>query len=205
MNAMDPRIAGAVILASSTAFFIVKRWTTGSFVKGRPEGGLLLWVAHVFNLFVLAAVIPAAAILLAARRLESLDPTIVDPGPGPLHLGLELSGLLLGLAGASLMCWALATMRGHFRVMGASPRPTDRLLVSGPYVLVRHPMYASALCLSLGLAVLTQSLAALALFGAHAGLILSLITVEEEGLRRAFGQRFAAYQSRVKRLIPLFY
>jgi len=205
MNAMDPRIAGAVILASSTAFLVVKRWTTGSFLKGRPEGGFLLWFTHLLNLFLLVAVNPAVAILLAARRFERLDPTIMDPGETPLHLGLEMGGLLLYLAGTCLMGWALVTMRGRFRVMGTDPRPTDGLLVSGPYGLVRHPMYASVLALSLGLALLTQSLALFALFGVHAGAILGLIAIEEEGLRRAHGERFAAYRSRVKKLVPLFY
>ena len=129
----------------------------------------------------------------------------MDPGRTPLHLGLEIGGLLLCLAGNSLMCWALVTMRGHFQVLGRTPRPTDRLILSGPYRLVRHPMYTSVLGLSLGLAFLTQSLAIFALFWVYLGLILSLVAFEEEGLRRAYGEQFAAYQSRVRKLIPLFY
>jgi protein-S-isoprenylcysteine O-methyltransferase Ste14 len=205
MYALDPRIAGIVILASSVIFLVVKRWTTGSFLKGRPERGPFLWFTHVYNLFFLLAVSPAVAILLVARRWETLDPTIVDPGQGPWHLGFEIGGLLLCLAGNSLMCWALVTMQGHFQVLGKTPRSTDRLLLSGPYALVRHPMYTSVLCLSMGLAFLTQSLAIFALFCVYAGIIPSLVAFEEEGLRRAYGEQFAAYQSRVKKLIPLFY
>ncbi len=205
MHALDPRISGAMILASSAVFLFVKRWTTGSFLKGRPEGGFPIWFAHVFNLFSLVIVNPAVAILLVVRRLDALDRTIVDPGQTPLLPGLEMTGLLLYLAGNSLMCWALVTMRGHFQVMGKTPRPTDRLLLSGPYGLVRHPMYTSVLCLSLGLAFVTQSLAIFALFWVHVWLILHLVTFEEEGLRRVYGDLFVVYQSRVKRLIPLFY
>ena len=103
------------------------------------------------------------------------------------------------------MGWALVTMRGQFQVLGKPPRLADRLLLSGPYGLVRHPMYTSVLGLSLGLAFLTQSLAIFALFWVYVGLILSLVAFEEEGLRRAYGEQFAAYQSRVRKLIPLFY
>ena len=103
------------------------------------------------------------------------------------------------------MGWALVTMRGHFQVMGNLPRPTDRLILSGPYRLVRHPMYTSVLGLSLGLAFLTQSLAIFILFWVHLHMILSLVAFEEEGLRRAYGEKFAAYQSRVKKFVPLFY
>ncbi len=205
MSALDPRIYGVILLALSAVFLLVKRWATGSFLKGKPEGGLLLWAAHVFNLFFLLAVSPAVKILLVARKLETLDPTILDPGPNALHLGLEVSGLLIYLAGNLLMCWALVTMRRHFQVLGNTPRPTDRLLVSGPYALVRHPMYSSVLCLSLGLALLTQSLILFTIFWIYVGLILNLVSFEEDGLRRAYGEQFVAYQNRVKKLVPLFY
>ena len=205
MSALDPRIPGIVILASSASFVILKRWTTGSFLKGKPEGGFALWFMHVFNLIFLTAVTPAVAILMAARRWETLDPTIVPLGQMPLHPGFEAIGLLLGLAGNALMGWALVTMRGHFQVLGKRPRPADRLLLSGPYGLVRHPMYTSVLCQSLGLALLTQSLAIFTLFLVYMSLIPGLVAFEEEGLRRAYGREYAAYQSRVGKLIPLFY
>ncbi len=205
MYALDPRLSGLVILASSAAFVILKRWATGSFLKGKPEGGFALWFTHVFNLFYLTAVTPAVAILMAARKWEALDPTVVNPGPAPLRMGLEAIGLLLWLAGSALMGGALVTMRGRFQVLGNLPRPTDRLLHSGPYRLMRHPMYASILAQSLGLAVLTRSLLLSALFCVYLKLIPSLIASEEEGLRRAYGEEFEAYQGRVKKLIPLFY
>jgi protein-S-isoprenylcysteine O-methyltransferase Ste14 len=140
-----------------------------------------------------------------ARRLETLDLTIVDPGRTPIHLIFEVGGLLLYLAGIFLMCWALAAMRGHFQVLGRTPRPADRLILSGPYGLVRHPMYTSVLGLSLGLAFLTQSLAIFTLFWIYLGLILRLVSFEEEGLSRAFGEQFVAYQLKVKKIVPLFY
>jgi protein-S-isoprenylcysteine O-methyltransferase Ste14 len=205
MSAMDPRLAGTVILASSVVFLVIKRWATGSFLKGRPEGGPLPWFTHIFNLAFLLAVSPAVTILLLARGWDDFDPTILDPGQGLWHLGLEIGGLLLCLAGNALMGWALVTMRGHFQVLGKSPRPADRLILSGPYALVRHPMYASILCLSSGLAFVTQSLALFALFCAYAALIPSLLAIEEDGLSRAYGEAFEAYRGRVRKLVPLFY
>ncbi len=205
MSALDPRTLGVMILASSAVFLVFKRWATGSFIKGQPEGGFRLWFTHVFNLFFLLAVNPAVAILLVARRLETLDPTIMDAGRTSIHLSLEISGLLLYLAGNALMCWALATMQGHFQVLGRSPRPADQLITSGPYKLVRHPMYTSVLSLSLGLALLTQSLAIFAIFWVYLALILRLVASEEEGLRRAYGKSFAAYQIRVGKIVPLLY
>jgi protein-S-isoprenylcysteine O-methyltransferase Ste14 len=205
MHALDPQIPGLILLALTAVFVLVKRWTTGSFIKGRPEGSRLLWFTHVFNLFFLLVVNPSVSILLVARRFEALDPTVVHLGSLPLHLGVETGGLVLCLTGYSLMCWALVTMRGQFQVLGKIPRSSDRLFLSGPYKLIRHPMYSSVLCLSSGLALLTQSLALVAIFGVYVALILRLVPVEEEGLRRAYGEQFVAYQKWVKKLIPLVY
>jgi len=66
-------------------------------------------------------------------------------------------------------------------------------------------MYTAALCISLGLACLIQSLAFFSVFCIYLVLILLLIPVEEEGLRRAYGERYISYQQRAKKLVPLFF
>ncbi len=66
-------------------------------------------------------------------------------------------------------------------------------------------MYTAALCLSLGLACLTQSLAGFAVFGIYLLLIVALIPIEEEGLRRAYREQYAVYQRKVGRLVPYIF
>jgi protein-S-isoprenylcysteine O-methyltransferase Ste14 len=66
-------------------------------------------------------------------------------------------------------------------------------------------MYTAALCISLGLACLIQSLAFLSVFCIYVVLIILLVPAEEEGLRRAYGEQYIAYQQKVKRIVPLFY
>jgi protein-S-isoprenylcysteine O-methyltransferase Ste14 len=205
MNVLRPEIPGLAILILSAVLVLVKKITTGSLLKGKPERGVLLWFTHAFNLFFLLALSPVVAILLVARKHETFDPTVIHLDGTPLRLGLEICGLVLSLTGYSLMSWALMTMRGYYQVGGNTPRPTDRLVVAGPYKLVRHPMYTSALCLSLGLSLLTRSMAVFALFGLYAGLILWLIPREEEGLRRVYGEPYLAYQLQTRRLLPLFF
>ncbi len=65
-------------------------------------------------------------------------------------------------------------------------------------------MYAAVLSISLGLACLAQSLAFFSVFCIYLMLIGLLIPGEEEGLQRADGEAYRAYQQKVKRLIPLF-
>jgi protein-S-isoprenylcysteine O-methyltransferase Ste14 len=66
-------------------------------------------------------------------------------------------------------------------------------------------MYAAALCISLGLSCLTRSLAYFGIFCIYVLLILLLIPLEEDALRRAYGERYAVYRGAVKRLAPPFF
>ncbi len=66
-------------------------------------------------------------------------------------------------------------------------------------------MYTAALSISLGLAVLLQSGMLLVLFGLYLVLIVELIPVEEEGLRRAYGEQYIVYRQTVRKLIPFVY
>lgn len=59
--------------------------------------------------------------------------------------------------------------------------------------------------ISLGLACLTRSWAFLAVFFIYLALILPLIALEEKGLRKGYGESYAAYRQNVKRLVPFLY
>lgn len=76
------------------------------------------------------------------------------------------------------------------------------MVTGGPYRLVRHPMYASVLSISLGLAFLIQSGSALLVFVLYVGVISFLVPIEEEGLREVYGESYAAYLKKTGRVIP---
>jgi protein-S-isoprenylcysteine O-methyltransferase Ste14 len=63
-------------------------------------------------------------------------------------------------------------------------------------------MYTAAWSISLGLALLLQSLAFCAVFCIYLVLILLLVPAEEEVLRKAYGDQYIAYQGRTGKLIP---
>ena len=77
--------------------------------------------------------------------------------------------------------------------------------MNGPYSLIRHPMYAAALSISLGLACLIQSLAFFCVFIIYLVLILPLIRMEEDELRKAYGGRYVAYQQKTSKIVPFVY
>lgn len=204
MHLLGQRPLGIIILVLLGLLVLGKRVATGNIIRDVPRGGLLLWVVHLFNLFFLLVVNPAAGILLVAGRLEQVDGTR-PPLPPPVAIALEGAGILLSLLGYFLMTWALVTLGGNYQVGGSAPRPADRLVAQGPYDLVRHPMYTAALCISLGLALLTQSLVLLAVTVVYLVLILPLMPFEEDGLRRAYGDEYERYARGRPRLVPFVY
>ncbi len=204
MHLLDQRTLGIVILVLLGMLVLVKRMATGS-VFDSPKGNRLTWLTNAFNLFFLLVANPAAALLLITRHLEAVDPTHLAVGVPWLLMGLEIVGMGLSAMGYLLMVWALVRLGGNYQVGGSSPRDADEMVMAGPYRLVRHPMYAAVLGISLGLACLVQSLAFFGVFCIYLVLITRLIPAEEESLRRAYGERYLAYRQKVRKLVPLLY
>ena len=205
MHLLDQRTLGIVILLLLTGLVIIKRRFTGSILKDGSKSNPRIWLTHIFNLFFLLIVNPLAAILLITGHLEAVDPTRLAINRSWLLTGVEIGGMGLYVLGFVLMAWALVSLGGNYQAGGSHPRAADGMVMEGPYSLVRHPMYTAALVISLGLACVVQSLAFFLVFCIYLVLILLLIPAEEEGLQRAYGEQYIAYQQRVKRLVPLFF
>ena len=204
MHLLDQQTLGIVILLLLGMLVVVKQIATGSILE-KPTGSFLLRLVNTFNLFFLLVVNPLAAILLITRSLEAVDPTHLVVNVPWLWTVLEIGGAGLYVLGFFLMAWALITLGHVYQLGGSAPRVVDKMIVVGPYRFVRHPMYTAVLCISLGLACLIQSLAFFAVFCIYLVLIILLIPVEEEGLQQAYGEEYAAYRHKVKKLVPLLY
>jgi len=204
MHLFDQRILGLVILFLLGVLVVVKQISTGS-VLDRPKGSLLVQLVNSFNLFFLLIVNPLAAILLITHRLEIIDPTRIIIHLPWLLTFWETAGLMFYVMGYLLMAWALIKLGDNYQLGGSTPRSKDEMVMNGPYRLVRHPMYTSALIISLGLGFLTQSWAFLGVFGLYLILILLLIPLEEDGLRQAYAKQYIPFQQKTKKLIPFVY
>jgi protein-S-isoprenylcysteine O-methyltransferase Ste14 len=103
-----------------------------------------------------------------------------------------------------LMCAFLGfALRGK-----GTPLPLDppkKLVVEGPYQVVRNPMYWSVGSVILGEAAIFHSRALAELAGVFAaGVILFVLLFEEPELRRKFGAEYEEYCRRVPRWLPRF-
>ncbi len=197
MEVLD-RFIGIVILLLWAVLVFVKKWATGSLLADKPSGGVWMWLVHIFNFAFLLAANPLAAILLMVSPASTGDSLAFSAA-------LRLAGLLLSAAGSVLLVWALATLRRNYQVGGNPPRASDELVTRGPYRFLRHPMYTGALCVSLGLACVTQLPAYLAVFCVYVLVVLLLVPAEERALERAYAGRYVSYRKTAKRLIPLLY
>jgi len=120
--------------------------------------------------------------------------------------GAAGAGGLLVVAGVALYLtcafWGFA-LRGK-----GTPAPFDppiKLVVEGPYRVVRNPMYWSVLCVMLGEALAFRSVALAAtgsVFFAFAALFVMVF--EEPMLRRKFGEEYEAYYRQVPGWFPHF-
>ena len=204
MRLFDQRILGVIILFLLGVLVSVKQIATGS-ILDKPKGNLLIQLVNIFNLFFLLIVNPLAAILLIARSLETIDPTHLSIETAWLLMVLEIAGLAVYGIGYLLMVWGLIRLGQNYQLGGSVPRSEDKMVMDGPYGLVRHPMYTAALSISLGLACLIQSWAFFGVFCIYLVLVLVLIPVEEDGLRGVYGEQFTSYQRKTKKLIPLVF
>ncbi len=85
-------------------------------------------------------------------------------------------------------------------------REKHKLVCTGPYALVRHPMYTSFLLMGLGQAFLLSNwVASLAGLIGFAILFFLRVNKEERMMLENFGPQYRTYMERTKRIIPYLY
>ena len=115
---------------------------------------------------------------------------------------LALSGSLLALAGVALVVRCHAELGAAWSFAPKADQSTG-LVTTGPYRLVRHPIYLGLALLVMGEAIAFGSWPAL--FIALSGIVPTLAwraSAEEKLLGRIFGERYEVYRQRTKMIIP---
>ena len=112
--------------------------------------------------------------------------------PGP-PAGVRVLGALLVIT-----AWAHAWQAWR-EARGVRLAEPDRLVTTGPYARSRHPMYRAWALGHLGLALLTRSGWALAVWVPSVLAVRHQVAAEEAELRRRFGVAYERYAERVRR------
>jgi protein-S-isoprenylcysteine O-methyltransferase Ste14 len=135
--------------------------------------------------------------LLVVLQFVALVAVALPAGAPAWH---PLGWVPLAASGA-LGAWTLAHNRpGNFG-MFPEPRANARLVTSGPYAWVRHPMYLAVLLFAAGLVVGWRGPTHAAAFALLAVVLHAKAGREERLLRQRFPE-YAAYAARTARIVP---
>jgi protein-S-isoprenylcysteine O-methyltransferase Ste14 len=141
------------------------------------------------------AIIPGVYVFTGFPRMADYTPSIISVA-----------------AGAGLFAAAMWTFRRTHKALGKNwsisleVREKHELISSGPYALVRHPMYTSFLLMAVGQALLLANWV-VGMAGLIGFVVLFFLRVDEEErmMVELFGQEYGAYMNRTKRIIPYLY
>ena len=149
-------------------------------VTGPSRFGLLLEVAGIAMLFLVRV-----------------------PDPPRTQTPILIAAFVLGLLACLMMWTAITSLGPQFRIQ-AGLYHDHELVRHGPYGLVRHPIYASLLMMSIvtGL-LLTPSLWLLVATAIHIAGTEIRVHTEERLLASRFGEQFSAYKKTVPAYLPL--
>ena len=123
--------------------------------------------------------------------------------PGTAGILARTLGVLVMLAGMSLVAWCIALFARVGKGTLAPWDPTSQLVAVGPFKYTRNPMITGVLTTLIGEALFTGS----RIIGMWAILFLAInhtyfVLVEEPGLEERFGAGYKEYKASVPRWIP---
>jgi protein-S-isoprenylcysteine O-methyltransferase Ste14 len=171
-------------------YWLISAWMTRSPMKRQQSQWtqVLLMIALVWGLWVLYS--PRFALGLLVQR------TIPD------GMAIRLTGTIITLLGLGFAVWARVHLGKYWSSMPAI-RVDHKLIRTGPYSVVRHPIYTGILFGFAGTAIIIGDLLALVAFFLILATYLWKIWMEEKYLQEEFGDAYARYKKEVPALIPL--
>ncbi len=130
-------------------------------------------------------------------------PLTISP---PIRAWMFLVGSLLYFPGMSFILWGRLALGKNYFVstgFGAQLFAGHQLITSGPFAIVRHPMYAGLMLAALGSLLIYATWTTL-LFASFAPLTSVRARHEEKALSAEFGEQWLDYCKRVPMFFPWF-
>lgn len=205
------RLVGVVVFGSLLAALAYTAWRKFEAAGGRLADPVsvaeqvsviadLLFLVLLIVLFVVrhrpvrkhGGFVPRAVALVAGLGLPYvvLLPRFVNPTATYIAAGLAVAGNAVALV-------TLAYLGRSFSILPEA----RRLVTTGPYAIVRHPLYLAEETVIIGMILNHLHWISVTAGIAHLGLQILRMGWEERVLTAAFPQ-YDAYRSRVKRFIP---
>lgn len=129
-------------------------------------------------------------------NLGPLEWQLIPNAPIPIYIGLAATVLGLGV-----MAWSRIVLGRNWSA-AVTIKKDHKLVSSGPYGIVRHPLYSGVLLAMLGTAVSLGKIRGFVAFLLTFGGWWLKSRTEERFMLEQFGGRYRQYQRQVKALIP---
>jgi protein-S-isoprenylcysteine O-methyltransferase Ste14 len=168
-------------------------WIGSAFFAKRSARGSSASRYLAIFIVLLAVLLPRSSSGAAFARALVTPPAFRDSNV--LALGVVLTALGIGLA-----ILARVHLGSNWGLPG-SQRQQHELVTSGPYALVRHPIYSGLLLALLGSAIALATLWLL-LLAIDAVYVIPSALIEERMMARQFPTAYPAYRARTKMFIP---
>ena len=181
---------GYVIVASWLVLITV--WVIGAFTAKRDASSHPKTLPPLLLLFLLGLLIYALT-----RNLQG-DAFVLQRAFFGFGVAVGWVGALLTVIGIAFAIWGRYDLG---RDWGIHPKEDHKLVTSGAYEYVRHPIYAGAMLALFGSA-LTGSVVAVAMFIISIIFCLYRIDKEEHAMLSLFPGPYPTYQARTKKVIP---
>lgn len=146
-------------------------------------------------------IIPAALIYFSALIVTIWDFVVIQRMI--YHFGfINLLGLVFGVIGFTIRGLAKRTLGKNYSY---GLKPPEKLVKSGIYKYIRHPIYLALIIYNPMIPMLFSSMYGFLLMQSIIPLILYRIKVEEDMLIEEFGDEYLKYMKNTKKLIPFIY
>jgi protein-S-isoprenylcysteine O-methyltransferase Ste14 len=119
-------------------------------------------------------------------------------------MAMMIAALAFEALGLALAVWARRTLGKHWSGK-ITIKVGHELIRSGPYRLVRHPIYTALLMIYAGTALVFGEMHSLLGFVLAVLAYMRKIRLEEANLARGLGEAYAAYRAETKALVPRIY
>ncbi|MFA4860618.1 isoprenylcysteine carboxylmethyltransferase family protein [Methanoregula sp.] len=181
-----------IILILLWGGFVAYWWTTS--LRNRTP---LKRVPSRFG-FLTSMGFPAGVVLLAVVLVA---PWFYESRLLPDLFPVDIFGLLLVIFGICFAIWARVHL-GHNWSSRPAIHNNHTITRTGPYSIVRHPIYTGILTGILGTAIATGATLAFICLLVFLVLFLLKIRMEEQFLVEEFGEDYERYRGNVKAIVP---
>jgi len=172
--------------------YVVYWWAISTNVKATKRQE-----SSVSRITRLVLVLLAVALLWPSRfPIAVLNGRFLPPGVWCFWTGAAVT-----LCGLFFSVWARHRL-GRNWSQAVTLKEGHELITSGPYALVRHPIYTGLLLAVLGCAIARGEWRGLVAFAMVFGELWQKLRLEEKWMREQFGESYLAYCRRVSALVP---